>query len=72
MLQQEIYVDDVLSGEHTLTEAKLKLSQLKNALLSAAFSLQNITAIHKSLLEQARSRLWAFGETRQPIASIIS
>ena len=49
MLQQEIYADDVLSGGHTLTEAKLKLSQLKNALSSAAFPLKKITS--KSLLE---------------------
>ena len=40
-----------MSGGHTLTEAKLKLSQLKNALLSATFPLKKITSNHKSLLE---------------------
>ena len=51
MLQQGIYVDDVLSGGHSVTEAKLKLSQLKNALSSPAFALKKITSNHKSLLE---------------------
>ena len=51
MVQQEIYVDDVLSGGHTLTEAKLKLSQLKNSPALATFPLKKITSNHKSLLE---------------------
>ena len=35
-----------MSGGHTLTEAKLKLSQLKNALLSATFPLKKILLEH--------------------------
>ncbi|XP_059217585.1 uncharacterized protein LOC131994736 [Stomoxys calcitrans] len=51
ILQNEIYVDDVLSGAHSLEEAKVKQEQLVRSLSSAGFSLKKLTANNKILLE---------------------
>lgn len=58
ILKDEVYVDDVLSGGHTIREAKEKKKQLIHALSSAAFPLKKMTANNKSLLEDvARENL---------------
>ncbi|XP_075167694.1 uncharacterized protein LOC142239814 [Haematobia irritans] len=51
ILRSEIYVDDVLSGGHTLEEAKIKQTQLIKALNSACFPLKKLTANNSVLLE---------------------
>lgn len=52
VLQNEVYVDDVLSGGHTLDEAKAKQDELSTTLISAAFPLKKVTSNTKSLLEK--------------------
>ncbi|XP_046801060.1 uncharacterized protein LOC124418511 [Lucilia cuprina] len=52
ILRNETYVDDVLSGGHTLESAIESQNQLCSALYSAGFPLKKITANHPRLLEQ--------------------
>ena len=49
ILKNEIYVDDILTGGHTLEEAKTKQSETINALKSAGFPMKKITANHQCL-----------------------
>ncbi|XP_037820360.1 uncharacterized protein LOC119609586 [Lucilia sericata] len=51
ILRNETYVDDVLSGGHTLESAIESQKQLCTALNSAGFPLRKITANHHRLLE---------------------
>ncbi|XP_065355015.1 uncharacterized protein LOC135949392 [Calliphora vicina] len=51
ILENEVYVDDILSGGHTLEEVKLKQSELTKALESAKFPLKKMTANDQSLLK---------------------
>ena len=51
ILKDEVYVDDILSGGHTVEEAKLKQKELIKVLTSAKFPLKKITANEKILLE---------------------
>ncbi|XP_075163011.1 uncharacterized protein LOC142235633 [Haematobia irritans] len=51
ILREEVYVDDILSGGHTLQEAKNKQIELISTLKSAAFPLKKIAANAKFLLE---------------------
>lgn len=51
ILKNEVYVDDVLSGGHTLDEAKTKQHELIATLNSASFPLKKMTANTKCLLE---------------------
>ncbi|XP_075167628.1 uncharacterized protein LOC142239732 [Haematobia irritans] len=51
ILQNQIYVDDVLSGGHSLPEAKYYLTQLVDLLDSAGFPLKKLTANHTDILE---------------------
>lgn len=51
ILKTEVYVDDVLSGGHTLEEARNKQTQLLAALSSASFRLKKMTANNTFLLE---------------------
>ena len=50
ILKNETYVDDILSGGHSLEEARSKQSQIKQALNSAGFPLRKITANNSYLL----------------------
>ncbi|XP_075151197.1 uncharacterized protein LOC142225306 [Haematobia irritans] len=51
ILQKETYVDDILSGGHSLEETKTKQIQVQKALLSAGFPLKKITSNNITLLE---------------------
>ncbi|XP_075150959.1 uncharacterized protein LOC142225069 [Haematobia irritans] len=51
ILQKETYVDDILSGGHSLEETKNKQIQVQRALLSAGFPLKKLTSNHISLLQ---------------------
>lgn len=51
ILKNEIYVDDILSGGHTVAEARRKQQQLIEILNSAAFPLKKITANNRAMLE---------------------
>ncbi|XP_075158079.1 uncharacterized protein LOC142231352 [Haematobia irritans] len=51
ILQHEVYVDDVLSGAHSIAEAKIKQYQLVKALSSAGFPLKKLTSNSKALLQ---------------------
>lgn len=50
ILKDQIYVDDVLSGGHSLVEAKSYLLELIDLLNSAGFPLKKLTANHTQLL----------------------
>ncbi|XP_075163644.1 uncharacterized protein LOC142236255 [Haematobia irritans] len=52
ILQNQIYVDDILSGSHTISETKYYLRQLIDLLDSAGFPLKKLTANHPEILEQ--------------------
>ncbi|XP_075150607.1 uncharacterized protein LOC142224703 [Haematobia irritans] len=52
ILQNQIYVDDILSGAHSIAEAKYYLLQLTDLLNSAGFPLKKITANHPEILRQ--------------------
>ncbi|XP_065368694.1 uncharacterized protein LOC135961125 [Calliphora vicina] len=52
ILRQETYVDDILSGGHTVEEAKDSQSQILDTLKSAGFILKKITANDTQLLAQ--------------------
>ncbi|XP_075158210.1 uncharacterized protein LOC142231486 [Haematobia irritans] len=51
ILQNQIYVDDVLSGAHSLMETKSNLLELIDLLNSGGFPLKKITANHSQILE---------------------
>ncbi|XP_075163307.1 uncharacterized protein LOC142235939 [Haematobia irritans] len=51
ILQEEVYVDDILSGGHSLEETKQKQKELISALESAGFPLKKLTANNRILLE---------------------
>ncbi|KAI8115881.1 hypothetical protein CVS40_11972 [Lucilia cuprina] len=51
ILRHEIYVDDILAGEHTLALSLEAQSQLIKTLKSAGFPLRKITANNRKLLE---------------------
>ncbi|XP_059225279.1 uncharacterized protein LOC131997762 [Stomoxys calcitrans] len=51
ILRNEIYVDDVLSGGHSIEEAKHNLAELVDLLSSAGFPLKKITANHFDILQ---------------------
>ncbi|XP_075150680.1 uncharacterized protein LOC142224780 [Haematobia irritans] len=51
ILQHEVYVDDVLSGAHSIAEAKTKQDQLVKALSSAGFPPKKLTSNSKALLQ---------------------
>ncbi|XP_075158202.1 uncharacterized protein LOC142231478 [Haematobia irritans] len=52
ILKNQIYVDDILSGSHTISETKYYLRQLIDLLDSAGFPLKKLTANHPEILEQ--------------------
>ncbi|XP_059224813.1 uncharacterized protein LOC131997647 [Stomoxys calcitrans] len=51
ILRRDIYVDDVLSGGHSINEAKGHLTELVDLLASAGFPLKKITANHADILQ---------------------
>ncbi|XP_075150439.1 uncharacterized protein LOC142224542 [Haematobia irritans] len=51
ILKHQIYVDDILSGGHTLTETESYLRQLIDLLNTAGFPLKKITANHSQILQ---------------------
>ncbi|XP_017485298.1 PREDICTED: uncharacterized protein LOC108373869 isoform X2 [Rhagoletis zephyria] len=51
ILMSETYVDDILSGGHSILSASESLSQVRQALLSAGFPLKKITANHPDILK---------------------
>ncbi|XP_075157883.1 uncharacterized protein LOC142231149 [Haematobia irritans] len=51
ILRDQIYVDDVLSGGHSLAETKYYLIQLVDLLDSAGFPLKKLTANHPEILK---------------------
>ena len=51
ILTQEVYVDDILSGGHSLSETKSKQADLISVLSSAGFPVKKVTANHSALLE---------------------
>ncbi|XP_075150719.1 uncharacterized protein LOC142224820 [Haematobia irritans] len=51
ILQHEVYVDDVLSGAHSIAGAKVKQDQLVKALSSDGFPLKKLTSNSKALLQ---------------------
>ncbi|XP_075157820.1 uncharacterized protein LOC142231087 [Haematobia irritans] len=51
ILQHQIYVDDVLSGGHSIAETKYYLLQLIDLLNSAGFPLRKITANNPDILQ---------------------
>ncbi|XP_059217443.1 uncharacterized protein LOC131994669 [Stomoxys calcitrans] len=51
ILQHQIYVDDILSGGHTVTEARTYILELIDLLSSAGFPLKKMTANHPSILQ---------------------
>ncbi|XP_075168002.1 uncharacterized protein LOC142240188 [Haematobia irritans] len=51
ILRQEVYVDDVLSGAHSVAEAQDKQYQLVKALSSAGFPLKKLTSNSTTLLQ---------------------
>ena len=55
IIKNEIYVDDVLTGGHTLASALEAEKQLICVLNSAGFPLKKITANHPTLLSNVRS-----------------
>lgn len=50
ILKSQIYVDDILSGAHSLTEAKSYLHEVIDLLKSAGFPLKKITSNHPQIL----------------------
>ncbi|XP_073814339.1 uncharacterized protein [Musca autumnalis] len=50
ILKSQIYVDDILSGAHSLTEAKSYLHEVIDLLNSAGFPLTKITSNHPQIL----------------------
>ncbi|XP_059217730.1 uncharacterized protein LOC131997951 [Stomoxys calcitrans] len=50
ILQSQIYVDDILSGGHTLIEARSYILELIDLLQSAGFPLKKLTANHSTIL----------------------
>ncbi|XP_075147221.1 uncharacterized protein LOC142221389 [Haematobia irritans] len=52
ILQRQIYVDDILSGGHSLPEAESSLLQVIHLLNSAGFPLKKITANHSQILQK--------------------
>ncbi|XP_075163012.1 uncharacterized protein LOC142235634 [Haematobia irritans] len=52
ILRDQIYVDDVLSGGHSIAEAKYYLLQLMDLLNSAGFPLKKLTSNHPDILAQ--------------------
>ncbi|XP_075167803.1 uncharacterized protein LOC142239957 [Haematobia irritans] len=52
ILKHQVYVDDILSGGHSLAEAKYYLLQLIALLDSAGFPLKKLTANHTEILNQ--------------------
>ncbi|XP_037824297.1 uncharacterized protein LOC119612553 [Lucilia sericata] len=55
ILRKETYVDDILSGGHSLSSAMEAQKQLIDTLKSAGFPLKKITANHPDLLSQISS-----------------
>ena len=51
ILSKEVYVDDILSGGHSLNEAKMKQTDLKTVLASAGFPVKKVAANHANLLD---------------------
>ncbi|XP_075158038.1 uncharacterized protein LOC142231308 [Haematobia irritans] len=51
ILEKDIYVDDILSGGHSVLEAKRGLTELVDLLSSAGFPLKKITANHSDILQ---------------------
>ncbi|XP_059224007.1 uncharacterized protein LOC131997304 [Stomoxys calcitrans] len=51
VLKDQIYVDDILSGGHSLTEAKAYLLELIDLLNSSGFPLKKMTANHPQILK---------------------
>ena len=51
ILSREIYVDDILSGGHSVEEAKHKQIDLKSVLHTAGFPVKKVAANHSSLLD---------------------
>ena len=52
ILKEEIYVDDILSGGHSIDEAQEKQSKITQALYSASFPFKKITSNSSILLSQ--------------------
>ncbi|XP_075157832.1 uncharacterized protein LOC142231099 [Haematobia irritans] len=52
ILKDHIYVDDILSGGHSIAEAKYYLIQLIDLLNSAGFPLKKLTSNHPDVLAQ--------------------
>ncbi|XP_075150773.1 uncharacterized protein LOC142224881 [Haematobia irritans] len=51
ILQNQIYVDDILSGGHSISEARYYLVQLTGLLNSAGFPLKKLTSNHPDILQ---------------------
>ncbi|XP_059222203.1 uncharacterized protein LOC131996641 [Stomoxys calcitrans] len=51
ILRTQIYVDDILSGGHTITEARSHVLELIDLLNSAGFPLKKMTANHSKILQ---------------------
>ncbi|XP_059222988.1 uncharacterized protein LOC131996859 [Stomoxys calcitrans] len=52
ILKHQIYVDDILSGSHSLSETESYLLELIDLLNSAGFPLKKLTANHPQILKQ--------------------
>ena len=64
ILNEEIYVDDVLAGGYDLEDAQEKQIQLSQALISVCFPLKKITSNHLALLENlAREDLFLYTDS---------
>lgn len=58
ILKNHIYVNDVLSGSHSLEGAKKSLMELIDLLSSGGFPLKKITANHHELLENLAKKIF--------------
>ncbi|XP_075158160.1 uncharacterized protein LOC142231438 [Haematobia irritans] len=55
ILKNQIYVDDILSGGHTIQETQSYLRELIDLLSTAGFPLKKLTANHSSILQDLPS-----------------